>query len=218
MELGLEELAVWLVDIVKLFGYPGLFVMAFLESTFIPIPSAATMVPTGYLVHQGEMNLFMALGVSTAGCIGGALFNYVIARFLGRRFLVAYGHYMLFGPEKMEKLDAFFARHGEISMFTGRLMPGVRHVISFPAGLAHMNVKKFCLYTGLGGGLWMATLICVGYLIGDNKELVKAWMPYVMSSAAITAGILVVVYVMYQRRKNKISAAVKGVKANDLAA
>jgi membrane protein DedA with SNARE-associated domain len=213
-----EEIAIWLVDIVKLFGYPGLFVMAFLESTFIPIPSAATMVPTGYLVHQGEMNLFMALGVSTAGCIGGALLNYVIARFLGRRFLVKYCHYMLFGPEKMEKLDVFFARHGEISMFTGRLLPGVRHVISFPAGLAHMNVKKFCFYTGLGGGLWMATLICVGYLIGDNKELVKAWMPYVLSSAVTVAALMIVAYVFYHRRKNKGTAKVKGEKVNDLAA
>jgi membrane protein DedA with SNARE-associated domain len=213
----MEHIAQWLVDIVRLFGYPGLFFMAFLESTFVPIPSEATMVPAGYLVHQGEMNFWIALIVSTLGCVGGAIFNYIIAYHFGRRFLNAYGKYMFFDHDKMAKLDKFFASHGEISMLTGRLIPGLRHVVSFPAGLAHMNLKKFCIYTGIGGGLWMATLLLVGYLIGGNKALVKQNMPYVVGAAIAGAIILVTVYTIRHRKMTQ-RALKKEESVNDLAA
>lgn len=214
----MEVLVQWLVDIVRLFGYPGLFVMAFLESTFVPIPSEATMVPAGFLVHQGEMNFMAAFIVSTVGCVAGSLFNYYIAYHFGRRFLNAYGRYMFFDHDKMAKLDAFFASHGEISTLTGRLIPGVRHVISFPAGLAHMDLKKFCIYTGIGGGLWMATLLLVGYLIGGNKALVKQNMPYVVAAAVSCALILAAVYVYRHRKAQKKAHLQEKEKVNDLAA
>jgi membrane protein DedA with SNARE-associated domain len=191
----------FLVDFVHEFGYLGLFVMAFLESTFVPIPSEVTMVPAGYLVQQGKMDFWIVLIVSTLGCIGGAMANYLIACHYGRRFLVAYGHYMFFKQDKMAKLDHYFANHGEITTLTGRLVPGLRHVISFPAGLARMNFKKFSIYTGIGGGLWMLTLVLVGYLIGDNKELVHAYMPYITGGVVSTVMMLVVFYVLRHRSK-----------------
>lgn len=200
----MEEIARWLVEFVHQFGYFGIFIMALLESTFVPIPSEVTMVPAGFLVHEGKMNLWIVLAASTLGAVGGALLNYVIAYHYGRRFLYAFGKYMFFGHDKMEKLDRYFAVHGEISTFTGRLIPGLRHVISFPAGLAHMDLKKFCIYTGVGGGLWMATLLLVGYLIGGNPELVHAYMPYITGAVVSTVVIMVILYVRRHRRKKKV--------------
>lgn len=214
----METIAEWLVDIVRLFGYPGLFFMAFLESTFVPIPSEATMMPAGYLVHQGEMSFAIALAVSVLGCVAGALFNYAIAYYLGRRFLNAYGKYMFFDHDKMAKLDNFFASHGEISMLTGRLVPGLRHVISFPAGLAHMNLRKFCIYTGIGGGLWMATLLLLGYAIGDNKALVKQYTPYIVASAVGCAAVMLAVYVYRHRRAARKAETQEEERVDDLAA
>ena len=199
-------LAQWLVDFVHEFGYIGIFVMAFLESTFVPIPSEVTMVPAGYLVHQGQMNAFLVLFSAITGAIGGSLANYYIAYHYGRRFLYAYGRYLFFNHDKMEKLDKFFASHGEISTLTGRLIPGLRHVISFPAGLAHMDVKKFCIYTGVGGGLWMVTLVLVGYVIGGNEQLVKNTMPYVVGIAILGVSTLVMLYIRHHRKNSNTAS------------
>jgi membrane protein DedA with SNARE-associated domain len=199
----IEHALQWLVDFVHHFGYWGIFIMTALESTFVPVPSEVTMIPAGYLVQQGQMNVWMVLFASVSGTLIGSLFNYAIARTLGRRFLAAYGKYMFFGHDKMEKLDKFFAGHGEISIFTARLIPGVRHVISFPAGLAHMDAKKFTFYTGLGGAIWMATLTLVGYIIGGNKELVRHYMPYITGAFLAALVLLVAVYVYRHRKKLK---------------
>lgn len=210
----MEAIAQWLVDFVHQFGYWGIFIMAFLESTFVPIPSEVTMIPAGYLVHQGQMNAVVVLLSSIVGAIGGSLANYYIAFHYGRRFLYRYGKYLFFDHDKMNKLDTFFASHGEISTLTGRLIPGLRHVISFPAGLAHMNLKKFILYTGVGGGLWMITLVLVGYLIGGNKELVRYYMPYVTGGALITVVSMVLLYMKNHRRKMTAKEVVAGGDGN----
>jgi len=199
---GLQHAVQWLVDFVHTLGYPGIFIMSFLESTFVPIPSEITMIPAGYLVQQGHMSMFWVLLASITGTIGGALANYFIAYYYGRRFLYAFGKYFFFGHDKMEKLDRFFASHGEISTFTGRLVPGLRHFISFPAGLAHMDLKKFCLYTGAGGALWMATLVGVGYVIGGNKEEIRRYMPYV-TAVAISAVVAMITFYMWHHRRRK---------------
>jgi membrane protein DedA with SNARE-associated domain len=197
-----EALAQWLVNFVHDFGYWGIFIMAFLESTFVPIPSEVTMVPAGFLVHEGKMNFWLVFISSTVGAIGGSLANYYIAYHYGRRFLFAYGKYLFFSHEKMQKLDTFFASHGEISTLTGRLIPGLRHVISFPAGLAHMDLKKFCIYTGVGGGLWMLTLIMVGYMIGGNKDLVHHTMPYVVGAIVFLGIVMVLLYIRHHRKNS----------------
>lgn len=196
----IETLSAWLVDFVHGFGYLGIFIMTFLESTFVPIPSEVTMIPAGYLVHKGEMNFGLVWGSSILGTVGGALLNYWLAKRFGRWFLMRYGKYMLFGPEKLAKLEKYFAAHGQISTFTGRLIPGLRHFISFPAGLAHMDLKKFCIYTGLGGAIWMAVLIGFGYLIGDNKDLVKQFLPGI---TYLVLGFVVLMVLLYIRRHKR---------------
>jgi membrane protein DedA with SNARE-associated domain len=213
----IAELATWLVDFVHSLGYLGLFIATFLESTFVPIPSAATMIPAGYLAHQGQWNIWMVWFIAITGTISGSLANYLAAYYMGRPLLARYGKFMLFGPKRQQQLDEYFARHGEISIFTARLLPGVRHVISFPAGLARMNIPKFCLLTGLGGGLWMSTLMLVGYSIGSMgvvmneanmaefyKELAgiyMPYMPYILGGSVAVVASIVGLYVWYYRNK-----------------
>ncbi len=196
----IEQISAWLVWFVQHFGYGGIFVMTFLESTFVPIPSEATMIPAGYLVQQGEMHLFGVLAASIAGTLAGSLAMYWFAAHFGRKFLYKYGKYFFFGHEKMEKLDKYFKTHGEISIFTGRLIPGVRHVISFPAGLAHMDLKKFSIYTGVGGSIWMCVLVTVGYVIGGNKALIKEYMPYITGIVVMSVFLMVIMYIAKQRK------------------
>lgn len=199
----LEQFAQWLVDAVQDIGYPGLFLAMFFGNALVPIPVEAIMIPAGYLVQQGEMSLFGVMACAIAGDICGSLFSFYIAYHFGRKFLYTFGKYFFFGHSKVEMLDKFFAGHGEISVLTGRLVPGLRHFMAFPAGLSHMNARKFTLYTGIGGGLWMAVLVWVGYLIGGNKALVRHYMPYVEGVAIAGVIVMIVWYVRRHRRKMK---------------
>lgn len=196
-----------LVQIVDQLGVAGIFVMTFLESTFVPIPSELTMLPAGYLVHEGQMDLVSVLIASILGTIGGSYFNYWIAKRYGRGLFLRYGKYFFMTPEKLLKLEIFFAKHGSISTFTGRLIPGVRHCISFPAGLANMDLKKFFIYTGLGGAIWMSTLIAVGYYIGKNQELAMKLMPTIKLAMIGVIAVLIVGYLVRNARRNKIAAS-----------
>ncbi|MFN8973032.1 MAG: DedA family protein, partial [Alphaproteobacteria bacterium] len=173
----LHQFVAWLVDFVHHLGYLGIFLMTFVESTFVPIPAEVTMIPAGYLVQQGKMSLIPVLLASIFGTVGGAYFNYWLAKRYGRDLFIRYGKYLMMTPEKLDKLELFFHRHGAISTFTGRLIPGVRHYISFPAGLAKMDLKKFVIYTALGGAIWMTVLVLLGYYIGENEELMMRYLP-----------------------------------------
>ena len=147
---ALHDFAMFIIGVVGKWGYPGIVIMMFLESTFFPLPSELVMPPAGYLASKGEMSMIIAILCGTAGSIMGATFNYLLALWLGRPFILRYGKYFLLPPHKFEKTERFFVTHGDIGTFTGRLLLGVRHFISFPAGLARMNLRRFVLYTALG--------------------------------------------------------------------
>lgn len=175
----MEEIIIWIVDWVKSMGYVGIFLMTMIESTFIPIPAEITMIPAGYLVQQGEMNGTIMMLCAISGTITGALINYAIAYHLGRRLIMRYGKYFFMPEHKLIKMEHYFDKHGAISTFIGRLLPGVRHYISFPAGLARMKLKLFVLYTTLGGSIWLLILFACGYYIGENEALIKQYIIYV---------------------------------------
>ncbi len=196
-----EAVAQWLVVTVEQLGVLGIFIMTFVESTFVPLPSEVVMIPAGYLIHQGKMSAWLVFPASVLGTIGGAYFNYWLAEKLGRGFLVRYGKYVHFNTTKLEKLERFFVKHGAISTFLGRLIPGIRHYISFPAGLAEMNKRSFLLWTGLGGALWMGILLTLGYFIGANQELLLLYMPWIKVGIGVFILLTVAVYVRRARRK-----------------
>lgn len=190
---------VWFVESL---GYFGIFIMTFIESTFIPIPSEITLIPAGYLVQKGQMSGLVVLLVSIAGTLGGALANYYIAYFFGRLLFVDKGKYFFLNPSKLKKIEQFFAEHGAISVFTGRFLPGVKHFISFPAGLAKMNLKLFALYTALGGAIWCTILITLGYIIGENEHLIKKYLKQLNLIFIILVSVLVIYYI-WKKRQNK---------------
>jgi membrane protein DedA with SNARE-associated domain len=200
----LHDIAAYLVDTVGTLGYVGIFLLMFLESTFFPFPSEVVMIPAGYLAYKGEMNLYAATAAGIAGSLAGALFNYYIARSFGRAFFLRYGKYLLVKPETLEKLERFFADHGELSTFNGRLIPGIRQLISLPAGLAKMDVMRFSLYTTLGAGIWVVVLVALGYLIGSNEALVSRYLHTATLIALISVVLITLFYVVREKRRKKL--------------
>jgi membrane protein DedA with SNARE-associated domain len=211
---GMEEIIHWLVETIGHLGYTGILVLMFLESTFFPVPSEVVIPPAGYLVTKGEMNMWVVILCGIVGSVLGALFNYFLAVFLGRPLIVKYGKYILLPPERVEKTNAFFLSHGEISTFTGRLIPGVRHFISFPAGLAHMNIARFCFYTAFGSALWVSILACIGYVVGNNMDLV---MKYSRQALLVVLGCMTIVFIIYIRsyRKKSIIKQLESSRKNE---
>lgn len=196
-EALMPEYLQWVITVVHKLGYPGIFLATFLESTFLPVPSEITMIPAGYLIYKGEWHWLPVLALSILGTVAGSLFNYYLALRLGRPFLMRYKKYFFLNDTKIYKIETFFAKHGEISTLSGRLVPGLRHLISVPAGLARMDVRRFCLFTAIGGGIWMVTLMAVGYFIGGKEELVREYTPKVVSAGIAMAVIAVTIYIVY---------------------
>ena len=180
----LHDFINWILATVHDWGYTGIFIMMALESTVLPVPSELVLIPAGYLAHQGQMNFWLIVLASTVGSLVGASFNYVVAMWVGRPFLERWGRYFFVRPELLHRTDAFFFRHGAVSTFTGRLIPGIRHLISIPAGLARMNPGAFAFYTCLGAGLWSVVLTLFGYFLGGNEALIREYQHL------ITAGVV----------------------------
>lgn len=197
----LADIVNFIVDTVGSLGYAGIFIMMFLESSFFPFPSEVVMVPAGYLAYKGEMNLFLAIFFGILGSLAGALLNYFLAVKFGRAFLIKYGKYFFIKEETINKMEEFFKSHGHISTFSGRLIPAVRQYISFPAGLARMNLLVFSIYTTLGAGIWVVVLTLLGYFIGDNEALVKEYLRYII--VGILLALVVLGYWYYKKTKKQ---------------
>ena len=180
----------FIVETIGSLGYIGIFILMFLESTVFPIPSEVIMIPAGYLAYKGEMNIYIVILLGVLGSLGGALFNYYFALKFGRTFLLKYGKYFLVSEETIRKTELFFKDHGHISTFSGRLIPGLRHYISLPAGLAKMNLFVFCLYTTLGAALWVVILTLLGYFLGGNEALIKEYLRYLIVGLLVSLTIL----------------------------
>lgn len=194
-------LVAWIVSTVGRMGYIGIILLMGLESSFVPFPSEVIMAPAGYHVSQGSMNLILVILCGILGSIMGSLVNYWIAARFGRTFLLKYSRFFFINEERFDKFEKFFNTHGEITTFVGRLIPVVRQYISFPAGLVRMNMGRFIFYTGLGAGIWVTILVAVGYIVGNNIDLVKEnihRISYVLFPALI---LLVVIYIIVFKRK-----------------
>ena len=198
----IHDIAATIVSYIGDMGYWGIFLLMFLESTFFPFPSEIIMIPAGYLAFKGEMNIYLIILAGILGSVGGALLNYYLAIHFGRAFILRYGKYFFIKEATLDKLESFFTKHGEISTFTGRLIPGIRQLISLPAGLARMNMAKFSFYTAIGAGIWVIVLVAVGYLVGSNEELISEYLKSATLIALISVVLITIFYVVrYKRRK-----------------
>jgi membrane protein DedA with SNARE-associated domain len=197
----LHEVINWLVTTIGSMGYIGIFLLMALESSLVPIPSEIIMPPAGYLVQQGQMNMALVILSGTLGSLFGAYLNYFAAHYLGRPFLLKYGRYVLITEEHFRRVEDYFASHGEISTFIGRLLPVIRHLISLPAGLAGMNHIRFSVYTLLGAFIWVSILTGIGYFLGQNEVLIKQYSQQVILDVLAASLVLVTVYIVLHRRK-----------------
>jgi len=188
-------------------GYSGIVILMALESSFVPFPSEVVVPPAGYLAARGEMNIYLVILSGLTGSLIGALANYYIAVFAGRKLLEKHGKYIFLSPERLHKLDKYFKSHGEITTFVGRLIPGLRQYISFPAGLCRMNVPKFCFYTSLGAGIWVVVLAVLGYIVGNNIELIKSNLRPITIVTLCMVTVIVAVYIYMHKKRGSDEAA-----------
>ena len=200
----IHEIANTIVDSIGSIGYMGIFLLMFLESSFFPFPSEVVMIPAGYLAFKGEMNIYLAILAGILGSVAGAVFNYYLALKFGRAFLLKYGRYFFLKEESLDKLELFFSKHGEISTFNGRLIPGIRQYISLPAGLSRMNLWKFSLYTALGAGIWVIVLVGLGYFLGSNEEMISEYLRTATLIAVISVAFITLFYIVRARRRREI--------------
>jgi len=198
----IHEIAQFITDQIFDMGYLGIFFLMLIESSFIPFPSEIILIPAGYLASKGEMDISFILLASLLGSVGGALINYFGALYVGRKFLLKFGKYILISKETLDKMELFFQKHGAISTFTGRLIPGIRQLISIPAGLSKMNLKVFIFYTSLGALLWSIILVALGYMIGENQELIKEYLSQIVTITLVCVAIITALYIYNHKRKN----------------
>jgi membrane protein DedA with SNARE-associated domain len=160
----------WITSLLGNLNYGTVFFLMMLESTVIPVPSELVVSPAAYHAAGGNMNIWLVILFSTLGADLGATINYVVAYFVGRPVVYKFansklGHLCLLNQQKVEKSEKYFYDHGMVATITGRLIPGIRHLISIPAGLAKMPYMWFLLYTTLGAGVWNCILAALGWYL-----------------------------------------------------
>ena len=151
-------------------NYGTILFLMLLESTVVPVPSEFVVTPAAYYAAGGNLDVFLVILFATIGADLGASINYVVAYYVGRPVIYRFanskwGKMCLLNQEKVEKSEKYFDDHGIVATLTGRLIPGIRHLISIPAGLAKMNYWKFLLYTTIGAGAWHAILAGLGWYL-----------------------------------------------------
>jgi membrane protein DedA with SNARE-associated domain len=175
-----------------------------IESTFLPLPSEIVVPFAAYKAAQGQLNVFGVVFFGTVGALCGSLINYFLAKYLGRPLVYKFagskaGRFFLLSKEKVEHAENYFIRNGKTSTFIGRLVPGVRHLISIPAGLAKMNLRDFMFYTFIGAGIWNIILAIIGFYLYELREQIFPYLGYIL----LVVGLCFVVYLVLKARKNR---------------
>jgi len=174
MEQTIHHLLTAWMQFILDWGYLGVFIMMACESTALPIPAEVVIPPAAYWASQGKLSLWGVILAATAGSWFGSAASYWIAWKVGRPLFERYGKYVFLSPEKLVKADQWFETYGAGGIFVARLLPAIRHLISVPAGLFHMNFKKFSLMTILGAGIFCTALAWFGQkVLGDQPALMQ---------------------------------------------
>lgn len=196
----------WIKNLMESLGYAGIVFLMFLENIFPPIPSELIMPLAGFTSTQGKLSFVGVVVAGTLGSVLGAIPLYYLGRLVGEERLKEWadkhGKWLTVSSQEIEKVDRWFDRHGNKAVFFGRLVPGIRSLISIPAGISGMNLAAFLLYSALGGSLWTAMLAYLGRLLGENYEQVDAYLgpiTYVVLGGLAVAGIIWV----WQRKKRR---------------
>ena len=175
IEKILAPVVAFIAAVIGALSYPGIILLMAIESACIPLPSEAIMPFAGYLVSLGKMNLWLAGLAGAVGCNLGSIVGYWLGARGGRPAILRYGRYVLMSRHELERVERWFERWGEITVFVARLLPVVRTFIAFPAGMAKMNQLRFHVYTFLGSLPWCLVLAYVGKKLGDNWASIKVY-------------------------------------------
>lgn len=191
----------WFSSLLDTLNYWTIFLGMYIEGTVIPFPSELIVAPAAYHATAGHLNIFGVVIIATLGAVAGSTTNYIAAYFLGRPIIYRFvnsklGALCLLNEEKVQKAEKYFYDHGVIATLTGRLIPGIRQIISVPAGLSKMTFWKFLLYTSIGSGLWNCVLATLGWYLHSivpESQLTQKIEEY---NAYIKYGILGIVAVV----------------------
>lgn len=194
-------------------NYGTILLLMLLESTVVPVPSELVVAPAAYHAASGNLNVFLVVLFATIGADIGASINYFVALYVGRPVIYRFaksrlGRMCLLNVEKVKHSERYFDNHGVVATLTGRLIPGVRHLISIPAGLARMNYWKFLLYTTIGAGCWHVVLALLGWylhsIVPEDQlgNTIKQYNHYIVITiiAIVLVGVL---YVIFKKKPSK---------------
>lgn len=197
----------WMTEIMESLGYLGVTIAVFLETVFPPIPSAFIQPFSGFVASRSEQSLILIILAATVGSYLGTVPFYFLGLWgedIVNKFLYKYGKYLFIDTDEVDKAYEFFDKHGHIIILTGRLIPLVRTVISFPAGVAKMPFMKFTFYTLLGGAIWSTTLSTAGFLLGERWEIILVWLEQYETLSIILMILSVFAYFGYKIVSKKI--------------
>ena len=191
-------------------NYATISALMAIESSFIPFPSEIVIPPAAYVANDPTsslhatdsypLNVLLIVLFGTLGAMIGAIINYLLAMWLGRPIIYAFadsklGYLCLLSAEKVKKAEDYFNEHGKVSTFVGRLIPGIRQLISIPAGLCKMHFGWFLFYTFLGAGIWNVVLALLGYVAGGQKELIDAYSHELSIAIMVLFGLVIVYFI-----------------------
>lgn len=208
-----ENVASWYMDNMN---YGTITLLMTVESTFIPFPSEIIVPPAAYKASQdnSDLNIVLVVIFATIGALCGAMINYHLALWLGRPIVHKFaeskiGKMCLLSSDKVQKAEDYFVKHGKSSTFIGRLVPGIRHLISIPAGLAKMKLLPFTIFTVIGAGIWNIILALMGYIAQGQSDMINKYSSE-LSYGLYALGIFLVLYFIYsginKKRKKKANA------------
>ena len=194
----LSMLTAWIAD----YGYPAVFAAALLETVFPPIPSEIVFPLAGFTAYDRQLGLENAIGMAAVGALGstlGAIAIYYASLKAGKAAIIRYGKYVRVGTKEIEKAEKWFEKHRELAVFLGRMAPGVREIISIPAGISKMNITKFVLFTFAGSLIWSVMLSLVGYYGGKAWSQLSESLSSILGivSAIIVAGIIAFIVIKW---------------------
>lgn len=201
----IDFLADFVVGTIDMIGYGGIFVLMLVESAGIPMPSEVIMPFSGFLVADGKMNFWAVTLLGTVGNLAGSLIAYWIGYRGGRPLIEKYGKYILISKHDLDLADRWFTNYGNATTFFGRVLPIVRTYISFPAGIARMNIWHFSFYTFIGALPWCAALTYAGIKMGDNWELIREKLHNFDLAIGITIVVCIVLYIWRHVKHSKIA-------------
>lgn len=207
----------WISTFLGNLNYGTIFFLMMLESTVIPVPSELVVSPAAYHAAGGNLDIFLVILFSTLGADCGATINYLAGYYLGRPLIYKFansrwGHLCLLNQQKVENSERYFNNHGMVATITGRLIPGIRHLISIPAGLSKMNFWMFLLYTTLGAGVWNCILAALGWylhsFVSEDQLIgkIEEYGDYIKYAIIGIAVMMVAFFLIRHILKNKDSA------------